>query len=185
MSEPFFFWRLPLFLSAFFTALLMNGSGINDDVNIVDYINSDSCMIIDQPDALMKRIVHKHRQPDVVAVTSEKSIKSPKEESSDSASDENTVAPTTGTTKSAGYRVQVFSDNNVRTAKGEARTKAQAISERFPHYRTYVVYQSPYWRLKVGDFPTMTEAETAADEIKKAFPTYAREVRIVKDRINR
>ena len=79
----------------------------------------------------------------------------------------------------------MFSDNNARSAKSEARSKAQAISERIPQYRTYVVYQSPYWRLKVGDFTTATEAENAADMIKKMFPSYAREVRVVRDRINK
>lgn len=97
---------------------------------------------------------------------------------------ETETSTVTGTTKSAGYRVQVFSDNNARTAKAEARAKSQAISQRLP-YATYVVYQSPYWRLKVGDFPTVSEAENAADEIKKLFPAYAREVRVIKDRINR
>lgn len=84
----------------------------------------------------------------------------------------------------AGYRIQIFSDNNPRTAKSEARSKARSISEAFPQYRTYVTYNSPYWRLKVGDFRNQQDANEAADEIKKAFPSYSREIRIVRDRIN-
>lgn len=86
--------------------------------------------------------------------------------------------------KIAGFRIQVFSDNNSRTAKNEARTKSHNISEAFPHLRTYVTYDAPYWRLRVGDFRSRTDAEEAAEEIKRHFPSYSREVRVVRDRIN-
>lgn len=48
---------------------------------------------------------------------------------------------------------------------------------------TYVVYNSPYWRLRVGNFKTNEEAQTAAEELRMAFPSYAREIRVVRDRI--
>lgn len=86
--------------------------------------------------------------------------------------------------RSSGWRIQVFSDSNQRSAKGEARAKSRNISSRFPQYRTYVTYNSPYWRLRVGDFKSQSEANEAADEIKQAFPSYAKEIRVVRDRIN-
>lgn len=92
--------------------------------------------------------------------------------------------PTSVMRKVAGYRVQIFSDNNARTAKNEAESKARIIGEKFPRYSTYVVYSSPYWRLKLGDFRTRDEAEVAATEIKRKFPEFAREIRVVRDRIN-
>lgn len=85
--------------------------------------------------------------------------------------------------RAAGYRIQVFSDNNSRTAKGEARSRARNISSQFPDYQTYVVYSSPYWRLRVGNFRSSEEATRVADELKIAFPAYAREIRVVRDRI--
>ena len=88
------------------------------------------------------------------------------------------------TTSAGGYRIQVFSDNNVRTAKAEAASKQRIISARFPQYQTYVRYTSPYWRLKVGDFRTQQEANDAADELRKAFPAYSKEIRVVRDRIS-
>lgn len=154
------------------------------DDNIIDAIQRDSIVTIVQPQGLALRVKgqghtvsdnERQKQPENQATT----VGDPEQ----AASTENGAVA--GTTKSAGYRVQVFSDNNVRTAKSEARSKAQSIQTRFPQYRTYVVYQSPYWRLKVGDFPTRTEAENVADEIKKVFPAFSREVRVVKDRINR
>lgn len=86
--------------------------------------------------------------------------------------------------KMVGYRVQVFADNNVKSAKTEARQRERAISQSFPDYGTYVSYASPFWRLRVGDFRSQYEAEKAAAEIKKQFPRYAREVRVVRDRVN-
>lgn len=85
--------------------------------------------------------------------------------------------------KTAGYRVQVYADNNARSAKTEARHRERAISQAFPAYDTYVSYASPYWRLRVGDFRSTYEAEKAAAEIRRAFPRYAREVRVVRDHV--
>lgn len=86
--------------------------------------------------------------------------------------------------RAGGYRIQVFSDNNARSAKAEARGRARNISSRFPQYRTYVVYNAPFWRLRVGDFRNQQDAQQAADEIRRAFPSYSREVRVVRDRIS-
>lgn len=82
-----------------------------------------------------------------------------------------------------GYRVQVFSDNNVRTARNEARTKQRNIKSRFPQYDSYVTYNQPYWRLRVGDFKTQEEANAFMTTLQRAFPSYAREMRVVRDRI--
>lgn len=83
-----------------------------------------------------------------------------------------------------GYRVQVFSDSNQQTAKNEARTKQRNVASRFPQQPIYVSFSSPYWRVKVGDFLKMEEAEELATKIRRAFPSFAREVRVVRDRIN-
>lgn len=88
------------------------------------------------------------------------------------------------TGKMAGYRIQVFSDNNPRTAKSEARGRARNINARYPQYRSYVSYHSPFWRVRIGDFRTEQDAQEAAQEIRKTFPSYRREVRVVRDRIN-
>lgn len=133
-------------------------------VTIVDHITSGNSNVINQPEKLLKRLVP-------VAVPIEDEMK-----------EEQTARPVNG--RMAGYRVQVFSDNNARTAKNEARSKQRVISSRFPNYQTYVMYTSPYWRLKVGDFKTQKEANAAADELRKAFPSYSKEIRVVRDRVN-
>ena len=131
-------------------------------VTIVDHITSGNSNAINQPEKLLNTPVE--------------------DETKDREKEDQTTRPVNG--RMAGYRVQVFSDNNARTAKNEARSKQRVISSRFPNYQTYVMYTSPYWRLKVGDFKTQKEANAAADELRKAFPSYSKEIRVVRDRVN-
>ena len=83
-----------------------------------------------------------------------------------------------------GYRIQVFSDRNQRTAKGEALTKERSIKEAFPEMGTYITYDAPSWRLRVGDFRTRDEAVIRLGELREMFPGYAGEMIIVVDVIN-
>ena len=101
--------------------------------------------------------------------------------------DTETPAANTATnrnTSRVGFRVQIFDDNNVRTAKREAQTRKNQIESRFPEYRAYVSFNSPYWRVKVGDFHSRSEAEAAMGAIRQAFPSMGNQLRVVRDRIN-
>lgn len=133
-------------------------------VTIIDHISAGHRNSVELPDALLNRLV--------------KTEEAPEEETREEA------APRPANGRMAGYRVQVFSDNNPRTAKSEAGSKQRVINARFPQYQTYVRYTSPYWRLKVGDFRTQQEANAAAEELRKAFPAYSKEIRVVRDRVN-
>ena len=132
-------------------------------VTIVDHITEGTENVVTMPQALLNRLAP---LTDVVEEEEKEEVARP------------AYGPM------AGYRVQVFSDNNVRTAKAEANKKQHLIAARFPQYQTYVRYTSPYWRLKVGDFRTQQEATAAAEELKKAFPAYSKEIRVVRDRVN-
>lgn len=83
----------------------------------------------------------------------------------------------------AGYRIQVFVGNNQRNSKNEAYSKEAEIKSLFPEYGTYVVFTAPFWRLKVGDFQSHQQAQQALQQLKTKFPSYGREMSIVKDRI--
>lgn len=143
-------------------------------VTIADRIESAGNIKVVMPRNLEKRLQTRPEKLPEKAETTESVAESTPE----------SKAPATAhSSKMGGYRIQVFSDNNARTAKGEARARAKNISTRFPQYQTYVVYNSPYWRLRVGNFRTQDEANAAAHELKDAFPSYSREIRVVKDRI--
>ncbi len=88
-----------------------------------------------------------------------------------------------GYAHAAGFRIQVFSDNDYRTAKNNALQKESLIQQAFPELETYVTFTSPFWRLRVGDFRTYEEAGTALRKLKQEFPQMAREMRVVKDKI--
>lgn len=83
----------------------------------------------------------------------------------------------------AGYRIQVYSDNHPRNAKSKASAIAARVSAAFPNLRTYTIYKAPYWRLKVGDFVDHDEAVEAMRDLKKAFPAYAGDMIVIRDRV--
>ena len=62
--------------------------------------------------------------------------------------------------------------------------KERLITARFPQHQSYVRYNAPYWRLRIGDFRSQQDANALADELRKAFPAYAKEIRVVRDRIS-
>jgi len=66
-----------------------------------------------------------------------------------------------------GYRIQVISTNN-RTKAMEAKTR---IYQHFPELKAYLMYQSPYFKLKVGNFTEREEAESYLQDILTLFPT--------------
>ncbi len=86
-------------------------------------------------------------------------------------------------TTSQGFRVQVFSSNQQRTAKDEAYKLEEKLREKLPQYDVYVAYFSPFWKVRVGDCFSATEASTIRDAIKGEFPELAKEIYIVKDQI--
>ena len=72
----------------------------------------------------------------------------------------------------------------VKSAKAAAQKRARDIAMKFPQYRSYITYKAPSWRLRIGDFKTQQEAKAALNRIKSVYPNFAREMVIVRDRIN-
>lgn len=92
----------------------------------------------------------------------------------------------TGFNKSSGFRIQVFSDGrNQHTLESRAKARGGAIVAKFPKYRgqVYSYSSSPNWYTRVGNFRTAEEASSALAELKRAFPQFASEMRVVKSKI--
>ena len=85
--------------------------------------------------------------------------------------------------KVQGYRTQVFSGNNQRVSKDEAFRKEKEIKELFPEIPTYVTYNAPFWKLRVGDFRSHEEAYHMMRLLMGAFPKYGKEMYIVREEI--
>jgi hypothetical protein len=82
-----------------------------------------------------------------------------------------------------GYKVQAFSGNDQRTSKNEAQRKQQLINNAYPGYETVVLFESPFWRLRVGNFEHRHEAEEVLKEMVKSFPSFGKEMYIVVDEV--
>lgn len=91
-----------------------------------------------------------------------------------------------GLQKVKGYRIQVFADaRNQSSLESRARARGNAIAARFPKYRgqIYVNSSAPNWFTRVGNFLTASEAQSALSELKRSFPQFAGEMRVVNSAI--
>lgn len=85
-----------------------------------------------------------------------------------------------------GFRIQIFGDGrNQATLKSRASARANAVCSRFPQYRgqVYSFSKAPNWYTRVGNFKTREEANRALMQLKRAFPAFASEMRVVKSSI--
>lgn len=69
-----------------------------------------------------------------------------------------------------GYRVVIFFDNG-QYASDKARSTMESFSKQFPSINAYMVYESPYFKVSVGDCLTMEEAVILMNRVSGAFPT--------------
>lgn len=65
-----------------------------------------------------------------------------------------------------GYRVQVISTID-RAKANAARAK---LMELFPQYKSYLSYQSPYFRVRIGNFLNRQDAEQLQQQLNDYFP---------------
>lgn len=87
--------------------------------------------------------------------------------------------------KTRGYRIAVFSDSRTN-AKREAESLRDQIRSVYPDIEAVISYQSPRWRLRVGNYATQKEAEEAIAEMKNTLSkSLTREMKVVSDIIKR
>jgi hypothetical protein len=85
--------------------------------------------------------------------------------------------------KYQGYRVQVFSGNDQRTSKDEAFRREKEMKELIPHLPTYVTYNAPFWRLRIGDYGSHEEAFHMQRQLMQTFPKYGKEMYIIREEV--
>ncbi|MDE5839947.1 MAG: SPOR domain-containing protein, partial [Muribaculaceae bacterium] len=86
-----------------------------------------------------------------------------------------------------GYRIQVFSDGrNQSSLEARAKARGNAIVARFPKYRgqVYTFSSAPNWYTRIGNFRNEEDAQKALDELKRSFPGFSSEMRVVRSKIN-
>ena len=65
-----------------------------------------------------------------------------------------------------GYRLQIM---NTRSREQAFQAKADVFS-RFPEYKAYLTFQSPYFKVRVGDFMDKSDAEAARKTLSRYYP---------------
>lgn len=77
---------------------------------------------------------------------------------------------TSGRYGMAGFRIQIYSSSN-RTAKEESNKINADFMSKFHDIRSYTLFAQPaYYKVRVGDFRTKTEATKLFLLISKEFP---------------
>lgn len=91
-----------------------------------------------------------------------------------------------GINRMPGFRIQIFSDGrNQHSLEARAKARGNAVVAKFPKYRgqVYSFSSSPNWYTRIGNFRTQGEASAALTELKRAFPQFSGEMRVVKSQI--
>jgi cell division septation protein DedD len=66
-----------------------------------------------------------------------------------------------------GWRIQVLNTNNRDLAN---KTRADLLT-RFPGHKTYMGYQSPFFKIRIGNFRDKNAAEDLKKQLRTMFPT--------------
>ena len=81
-----------------------------------------------------------------------------------------------------GYRVQIYSSNQQQTAKSEALELETRLKDAIGQ-TVYVQYLPPFWKVRLGDFRTYTEAKEYKKEFVQMYPEMQGDTYIVRDKI--
>ncbi|MFB6455426.1 SPOR domain-containing protein [Chitinophaga sp. Hz27] len=65
----------------------------------------------------------------------------------------------------SGFRVQVISTNK----RADANEAKQRVMQLYPDVRTYMEFQAPYFKVRVGDYKTREEAGELRDKLSSLF----------------
>ena len=70
--------------------------------------------------------------------------------------------------KDNGYGFRIQLDNGFETT---IKTTQSKFKIEFPEVKTYIIFESPEWKVQVGDFKTRLEADKAVNQFKRKFPS--------------
>jgi len=68
-----------------------------------------------------------------------------------------------------GYRIHLFFESG-NNSKARTMSVRDEFLKRYPEVGAYVIYGSPYYRLRVGDFRSKVEAERFLQQIIRRYP---------------
>lgn len=68
-----------------------------------------------------------------------------------------------------GYRVHLYMDSGNR-ARLNTQHEQAGFEEKYPGQSAYIVYEEPYFKLRVGDFRTRLDARRFLEKIRRDYP---------------
>ncbi len=68
-----------------------------------------------------------------------------------------------------GYRVHLYMDSGIRSRLNTQKEQA-VFEEKYPEQKSYIVYEEPYFKLRVGDFRTRLDARRFLEKIRRDYP---------------
>lgn len=96
--------------------------------------------------------------------------------------EEKTAGVERGEMERPGFRVQIYSSNHPQRGKSEALLIEQRVKQTM-NVPVYVIYASPSWKVRLGDFPDEQQAAEFRDVLKGVFPDLADYTYIVRDQV--
>lgn len=87
-----------------------------------------------------------------------------------------------GTVEVDGFRVQIYSSNRQQTAKAEALRLEKSMTGQVGQ-PVYVLYQPPFWKVRLGDFLSIEEASAYKDDLLHRFPNLQSSTYVVRDMV--
>jgi SPOR domain len=66
-----------------------------------------------------------------------------------------------------GYRIQVLNT----TDRSQALATKSKLLTLYPEQKTYLMYQAPYFKIRIGNFVEKSEADELKKELARMFPT--------------
>lgn len=72
--------------------------------------------------------------------------------------------------KLQGYRIRIFFDNS-QSARSESEKTAVAFKRAWPGVGVYRTYESPFFKVTVGDFRTRSEALSFLQKLRGTYPS--------------
>ena len=66
-----------------------------------------------------------------------------------------------------GFRIQVLNT----TDRNQALSIKSKLLTEYPEHKTYLMYQAPYFKIRIGNFVEKSEADDLKKEMARMFPT--------------
>ena len=78
-----------------------------------------------------------------------------------------------------GYRIQIAAYSGVNS-KSQAEAARNSFNNLFPYTKSYLIYNEPYFKVRVGNYYTRLQAYKDLETIRETYPS----AYIVQDKIN-